>query len=154
MKPVAGIRRLARPIATLFGAGYSPVAPGTIASLLAIPVYLAIRTSGIAYIGFTVFVLLAGFWSSAVAEKSFTRKDPPEIVIDEFASMFVVYLFIYPDTKLLIIGFILFRILDIFKIPPIKKLQKLPGGFGIMLDDIASAILANLVLQILRFFPL
>ena len=66
--------------------------------------------------------------------------------------MLLVYLFVPFSAKFLITGFILFRIFDIFKIPPIKKLQAYPAGYGIMLDDIAAAILTNIVLQVLRFF--
>ena len=139
-------------ISTLFFIGFCPVAPGTAASLLAVFVYFLVRSNVPLHFFLTVFFLALGFWSTSRAENNFSRKDPPQIVIDEFSSMLLVYLFIPFRLKFIIIGFLLFRFLDIFKIPPIKKLQTLPKGYGIMLDDIAAAILTNLVLQILRFF--
>ena len=101
-----------------------------------------------------MLLLILGFWSSSRAEKYFSKKDPGQIVIDEFSATLLVYFFIPFNPKFLIAGFLLFRVFDVFKIPPMRKLQAFPAGSGIMLDDIASAILANLVLQMLRFMPL
>jgi len=146
--------KLKKTIATLFFAGFFPVAPGTLASLIGAGAYLAVRGNMPLYIIFTVLSLALGFWSAAGAERAFHKKDPPQIVIDEFSSMLLVYLFVPFSAKFLITGFVLFRVLDIFKIPPIKRLQRLPAGWGIMLDDIAAAILVNIILQVLRFLPL
>ena len=130
--------------------GYSPFAPGTAASLLALPLCFLAKGNEFLYLFLTVFLVALGFWSSSIAEKSFRKKDPPQIVIDEFASLLVVYLFVPLTPRLLITGFVLFRLFDILKIPPIKKLQKLPGGFGIMLDDLAAALLVNIILHVLK----
>ena len=146
------MRKIDKFISTLFFIGFCPFAPGTAASLLAVFVYFLVRSNVPLHFFLTVFFLALGFWSTSRAENSFSRKDPPQIVIDEFSSMLLAYLFIPFRLKFVIVGFFLFRFLDIFKIPPIKKLQTLPKGYGIMLDDIAAAILTNLVLQILRFF--
>jgi len=148
------MRKIERAIATLFFVGHFPFAPGTLASGLGVLVYLMVRGNTPLYLTLTACLLALGFWSASGAERTFRRKDPPEIVIDEFSSMLLVYLFVPFNVKFLITGFVLFRILDIFKIPPIKKLQKLPAGWGIMLDDIAAAILANIILQVLRHLPL
>jgi len=147
------MKKIARLIATLFYTGYIPRAQGTIASFLALPFYFLVKDNTALYLSLTVCLLAAGFWSSAAAEKDFTRKDPPEIVIDEFSCFFLALLFVPYSRRALVLGFILFRFFDIVKIPPLKKLQTLPGGWGIMLDDVAAAILANLILQVLRFFP-
>ena len=144
------MQKISKFFATVFYVGFAPVAPGTIASLLGVFLYLIVRNYPALYFSLTAILLALGFWSSSVAEKNFSKKDPQEIVIDEFSSMLLVYLFIPFSLKFLIIGFLLFRFFDIVKIPPIKKLESLPGGSGIMLDDIAAAILANLVLQVLR----
>lgn len=147
------MQSLSKLIATLFFIGYSPVAPGTLASLAALPFCVLLKDTPFLYFFITGFLLVLGFWASSRAEKAFSKKDPPEIVIDEFASMFLVYAFVPPNAKFLIAGFLLFRVFDIFKIPPLKKLQVLPQGYGIMLDDIAAAILTNIILQALRFSP-
>lgn len=141
------MQKISKLIATVFFIGYSPLASGTVASLAALFLYILIHGNIIAYFSLTAFLLIAGFWSSSKAGRFFTDRDPSEIVIDEFSSLFLVYLFIPFNPKLLITGFLLFRFFDIFKIPPIKKLESLPGGFGIMCDDIASALLANIILH-------
>ena len=146
------MRKISKHIATLFFVGYIPFAQGTLASLLAIPVYLAVKNNLPVYFSLTVFLLAVGFWAAGVAEKDFSRKDPHQIVIDEFASMLLVYLFVPFSMKALVIGFVLFRFFDVFKIPLLKKAETLPRGFGIMLDDIGAAILANLCLRAFAFF--
>lgn len=148
-----GVQKINKSIATLFFIGYTPLAPGTLASLIAIAVYFLVKDNAILYLFLTLFSLVMGFVSSSAAERDFSEKDPPQIVIDEFSSMLLVYLFIPFSFRLLVIGFLLFRFFDILKIPPIKKLQSLPSGYGIMLDDIAAAILTNIILQVLVFIP-
>jgi len=86
-----------------------------------------------------------------MVEKGSYQKDPGFIVIDEFANIFPVFLFIPLSVKTIIIGFILYRVFDIIKVPPMKKLEKLHGGWGIMLDDLISGIYANLILHVLLF---
>ena len=144
------MQKISKLFATVFYVGFVPVAPGTVASLLGVLLYLVVRNHPALYFSLTVILLAVGFWSSTVAEKNFSKKDPRQIIIDEFSSVLLVYLFIPFSLKFLIIGFLLFRFFDIVKIPPIKKLEALPGGLGIMLDDIAAAILANFILQVLR----
>lgn len=144
------MRRIYKLIATVFYIGYIRVAPGTLASLAALPLYVLVRNNSALYYSTTVLLLVAGFWSISRFKVQLIKKDPSYIVIDEFASIFLVYLFIPFSVKFLVTGFILFRIFDILKIPPIKKLERLPGSLGVMLDDIACAILTNLILQILN----
>lgn len=146
------MRKISKLIATLFYVGYIPLAPGTLASALAIPIYILLRNNQSAYFIITAIFLCIGFWAANTAVVAFKEKDPSEIVIDEFSSQLIVYLFLPFSPKIVVLGFILFRILDIFKIPPIKKLESLPKGWGIMLDDIAAAILANIILHLISFF--
>ena len=148
------MRKVSKYIATLFFIGFSPIAPGTLASLCALPFYYVLKGTSYVYFFLTLVFLVIGFWSSSVAEKEFKKKDPKEIVIDEFSSMLLVFLFVPKSIFLLIVGFLFFRLFDIFKIPAIKKLERLPKGYGIMLDDIAAAILTNVILQVLRFMPI
>lgn len=147
------MQKIGKFLATLSFVGFIPFAPGTAASLLGVGVYLLVKGNTPLYLSLTAAFLTLGFWSSSVAEKAFKTKDPRQIVIDEFSSMLLVYLFIPFSLKFLIIGLALFRFFDIFKIPPIKKLQRLPGGYGIMLDDIAAALLTNIILVIIRLCP-
>lgn len=150
------MRKLSRLIATVCFIGYVPFASGTVASLAGLGAYLLARNNAPLYFTLTALSLVLGFWSASAFVRHSSEKDPSEVVIDEFSSMLLVYLFIPFNVKLLITGFFLFRLFDVFKIPPIKRLEKLPGGAGIMLDDVASAILTNLILQVLncgfRFF--
>ena len=144
------MQKIAKLIATVFYIGFCPVASGTVASFLALPIYYFLRENPYIYFFITLILLVAGFWASSRAEKEFGRKDPGEIVIDEFSAMLIVFLFIPFSVKFMVIGFFLFRIFDILKFPALKRLERLPKGYGIMLDDIAAAILANLVLQVIR----
>lgn len=148
------MQKLSKLIATLFFIGYIPFASGTFASAAGVLVYFLVRHNTYLYYGIILSSLILGFWSSNVALKYFSKKDPPQIVIDEFSSMLLVYLFMPYNIKVLVAGFILFRIFDIFKIPLIRKIETLPRGYGIMTDDIVAACLANIVLQILKFSPI
>ena len=142
---------MVRLLATCFYIGYLPLMPGTGASFFALFIYYLLRNNNFIFAGLTLFLLVIGFWVSTKAEDELKLKDPKEIVIDEFSSQLLVFVFIPFNIINLIIGFSLFRILDIFKLPPIKKLQNLPKGWGIMLDDIAVAIFINLILQVKKF---
>jgi len=136
-------------IATCFNIGYLPVMPGTWASICALPVYYLFRDYQLPFAVLTLVLLIIGVWVSTKAEDEIGRKDPGEIVIDEFASQMLVFVFIPFSIYTMIIGFVLFRFLDIVKLPPVKKLEKLPKGWGIMLDDISIAVFINIIL---RFF--
>jgi len=81
-------------------------------------------------------------------EKQTGKKDDQRIVIDEFVGMLITFYFVKPNFAYLIIGFILFRLYDIYKPYPIKKIQNLPSGWGIMLDDILAGVYARIVLHI------
>jgi phosphatidylglycerophosphatase A len=146
------MQRIRKTVATLFSIGYVPFAPGSIASLAGVAVYLLVRDYHALYYGIIPVCLVLGVWASSRAEKEFPVKDPPQIVIDEFASLFIVYLFIPFETGYVIGGFFLYRIFDILKPPPLRRLERIPGGYGIMLDDVAAAVLANMALRVFTFF--
>jgi len=145
------MQKIRKITATLFYIGYVPFAPGTVASLAALPIYYLARNNTPLHLALAGAFLAIGFWSSQKAKAIFGEDDPPQIVIDEFASMFLVYLFIPFNVRFLVIGFVLFRLFDILKLPPLKRLERLPGGFGIMLDDIACAVYTNIILQVLNY---
>jgi len=141
--------KLVKAIATVFGIGLIPYAQGTLASLAGIGVYMLIhKWPNLAYIAVLAVLTIVGFWASGRAEHIFAKKDSRKIVIDEVCGMLVVLLFIPYNVCYIIGGFILYRIFDIIKIYPLNKLERLPAGWGIMLDDFAAGLYANIILQV------
>ncbi len=143
--------------ATGFYSGCAPGPRGTYGALVGACIWLLFSRSTAFYP--IVFVcMVAGTFIADYAEKNiFKQKDSAKIVIDEIAGMLVTYTTFrfYPTADsvvYLIAGFLLFRLFDILKPPPIKNLQKIQGGVGIMIDDIVSGILSNVLLQFLRMF--
>ena len=146
--------KLVKSFASLF-VGYSPVAPGTFGTLIGIPLYLILYPQGIKiYIIFTTLFIILGIEISSLAETIFDEHDSPKIIIDEIAGFLVTMLFIPLNIKFILLGFILFRIFDIWKPVPISHLQKFPGGIGIMADDILAGIYSNIILQVFTGFNL
>ncbi len=143
------VNRLAKFIATFLGVGYLPFFPGTFGSAAALILFLIVNPGYSAQCVFLAVFTVLGFCFAGKAEKLFNSKDPKYIVIDEVAGMFLTLLFVPLDFKLLLIGFLLFRVLDTVKPFPAGRLQNLPGSAGIMLDDIVAGVYANLILQFL-----
>jgi len=136
-------------IAQLFGIGKIEFAPGTWASLVTciIGYPLLYVNLGIKII-IIILIFLLGIFAADYAEKELQEKDPSSIVIDEVAGQFITLTFITkPSFVYVFFAFILFRILDVFKPPPIKQIEdKFSGGFGIMIDDIAAGIIGGIIL--------
>jgi len=143
--------RLILLLASGLGAGFSPFAPGTVGTLVAIPMELLF--SSIFSPVYELTILTFFFFSSWIAEKAqnhWQKRDDQRIVIDEIMGYFLTMLWI-PKTLLFIsVGFLLFRLLDIVKPFPCRQLEKVRGGFGVVLDDVFAGIYANVALQILR----
>lgn len=135
--------------------GYIPVASGTFGTLVAVP--LCFLLSMVGPLWSTILVVLfvgLAVWISGKAEKVFNAKDSSFIVIDEIAG-FLVTLFLIPwGVKTVFAGFLIFRLMDIAKPFPIRRLEdQLPGGWGVVGDDVVAGLYANLVLRgLLRFF--
>jgi phosphatidylglycerophosphatase A len=130
--------------------GFSPVAPGTFGSLAALPICLLIASMGIgSALIFVVALIVFSTWIVHAAEKIEAKKDPRQLVLDEICGM-AIALFALPFTPFFIIGgFALFRVFDILKPFPIRWVDKnVPGGWGIMLDDIIAGIFANGVIRL------
>jgi len=139
-------------LATGFYSGLSPYAPGTVGTLVAtILLWIAFKF-GMGLVGFPLvfIVFILGTFLSHHAENLFGEKDAPQIVVDEFAGLLVAMYNLAPT--MLIPAFVLFRVFDILKPPPIRNLQKFHGGVGIMLDDILAGIIANLLIQFILHF--
>jgi phosphatidylglycerophosphatase A len=143
-------------LATGFGVGYSPIAPGTLGTLLAIPVYyfLSAIPSPIYEITLIGFFFLS-VWISENAEIFFGKKDDQRIVIDEMMGFLTTMLWVPKTVHFIIIGFFLFRLFDILKPFPIRRLEKrLKGGYGVVLDDVIAGVYANIVLHLIgRVYP-
>ena len=139
-------------VATGFGAGYLPAAPGTAGSLLGLGLVFLIHNRSVLFYS-TIFlaVFALGVHASDRMERATGEKDCRRIVVDEIAGMLATGFLLPPGAGYLFGGFILFRLLDILKPFPIRWLEReLPGGWGIMLDDTMAAVYANLILQGVR----
>lgn len=141
-------------IACGFGVGVIPVMPGTFGSLAAIPfIILAGRLPLIGYLIVTLFVCAVSAWSTGVADRDFAEHDHPATVSDEYAGMFVTMIALPLNATTLFIGFLLFRIFDIWKPLVIGWVDKnVSGGFGVVLDDVLAGALACVILHALLIF--
>jgi len=165
---------LALTIATC-GVGYLPLAPGTWGSLVGLGVYLAVRGAAMkvffdlgaspnfnllqVYYGVIVFELVValglawvGTWAASRTEKLSGRKDPGKVVVDEVAGQFIALIpvpfMVTPAWWAMILAFILFRFFDIVKPYPARKLESLPGGLGIMADDLIAGVYAGICVML------
>jgi phosphatidylglycerophosphatase A len=136
-------------LATGFYIGNIPVAPGTFGSLLGLPLCFALAgISAASAVLWTLLFILFAVWIADAAEKILEQNDPGCIVIDEIAGMMVALVGLPLNPITIVIGFIIFRILDILKPFPIRDLDKrIPGGLGVVADDVAAGILTNLLLR-------
>jgi len=145
-QPVTPVTRVALGIATALGAGYSPIAPGTAGSAVALVILWLVPFSQAALVAFFVAVTVVGTWAAHVAEAAVGDKDPGVIVIDEIAGMTLSVLVLPLTVPVLLAGFVLFRIFDVVKPFPAGRLQALSGGVGVMIDDLIAGLYALLIL--------
>jgi phosphatidylglycerophosphatase A len=153
------LKKITIAISTGLGAGYFPVAPGTAGSAVGLVIAFLLAGGiggggtfgGAGYLGLMVSLFVVGVWASGRAEVVFGQKDSSKIVIDEVVGMLLT-LYLLPASLLyLITGFFAFRFFDIVKPFPARRIDtKLGGGLGVMLDDVAAAIYANLCLHGLK----
>lgn len=131
------------------GSGLMPKAPGTFGTLAAIPLYLVMQPLDLlGYLLLTAAFFVLGIWLSNQAIKVFNRDDPSEVVWDEVVGFLVTMIAAPAGWQWLLLGFVLFRIFDIWKPWPVSLAdRKLHGGLGIMLDDVIAGIYALIVLQ-------
>jgi phosphatidylglycerophosphatase A len=138
---------------TFFGIGLLPGGPGTWAALVtAIIWYFAARASHPGSVALTVGSLIAvlavtvvGIPAASVVEKESGKQDPGHVVIDEVAGQLTALLFVPLEVWHIVLAFVLFRFFDILKPPPVRQLERLHGGLGIMVDDLAAGVYALLV---------
>jgi len=139
------MKRLNLLLLSWFGSGYSPVAPGTAGSIAALPFAWVIAiywgATGLATAALLVFVI--GWFVCSITPEA--KSDPGWVVIDEVAGQWLTLAVVPPDLLLYGLGFLLFRLFDIFKPWPIRALeQNMAGGLGVMVDDIAAAVYAGM----------
>lgn len=144
-------------VATGFFSGYLPKAPGTWGTLAALlwfavaaqwvpeqglwHVWGALAISWLS-LALGIFATAVGIYAAQLLAEEWREKDPSEVVIDEFAGFFLAMLLVRPDAIGLLSAFVFFRLFDILKFGPIRKLQDLPGGYGIVLDDVLAGLVA------------
>jgi phosphatidylglycerophosphatase A len=144
------VTRLAVFVATFGYFGYFPVAPGTVGSAAGLLVYAFVYWSRSPLIEVTAIVGLfaAGVWAGTMAERYFGGIDPGPVVIDEVVGMLITLLFIPVGWSGALLGFFLFRIFDVIKPWPARRLERLHGGLGVMADDAMAAVYANVALRV------
>jgi phosphatidylglycerophosphatase A len=139
--------------ATGLGTGYSPVAPGTAGTLVGIPLFLILSKLAWPWYLATIIVLsIPAVYVCGEAEKIFQARDSQKIVLDEIMGLQFTLFLVSPTLPHIIAGFVLFRFFDITKVFPARFCEKLPGGLGVMADDIIAGIYANIILLlVIRF---
>ncbi|MCZ6639329.1 MAG: phosphatidylglycerophosphatase A [Candidatus Dadabacteria bacterium] len=145
---------IAKLIATVFYVGLIPIAPGTFGTIAAIPLFYALSFTPLyLYLAITVLIILISVWASGVAEEIFGKTDPGEVVADEVCGYLVTMILVPLTLGNIFFGFLLFRLFDIAKPYPIRKFERLPGGWGIVMDDVMAGVYSCITLHILgRWF--
>ncbi len=145
-------RKVAWALATWFGCGRVPIAPGTAGAAGAIPLYLLAAQLGRLGVGAAAILATAvGVWASSIVAGELKAKDPQVIVIDEVAGFVVTMLaFDRPSLAAIVAGFVVFRVLDAAKPGPIRDLERLPGGWGVVLDDVGAGLVGAAALALAR----
>ncbi|MBF0341857.1 MAG: phosphatidylglycerophosphatase A [Magnetococcales bacterium] len=142
--------RLALILATFFRAGHLPKAPGTWGTVAAIPLALFSQWSGpVAAWILLLVICVVGTWSADVACRVLQKPDPQEVVIDEVAGFLLTMIDAPLGWGWVAGGFLLFRLFDIWKPWPVNRLEQLPGGWGVMADDLAAGVYAGLCLLLI-----
>ncbi|MBI2189321.1 MAG: phosphatidylglycerophosphatase A [Acidobacteria bacterium] len=143
------MQRFALLIATGGYVGYVPVAPGTAGSALGLAVLWLVRSTGSPVTEVTVAAAVAilGTWSAGMAERHFGRVDPGPVVVDEVLGMLVTLLWLPINALGACAGFLVFRLLDIVKPWPARRLEALPRGWGVMADDAMAAVYGYLIMR-------
>jgi phosphatidylglycerophosphatase A len=136
-------------IATCGYLGYVPVAPGTFGSAAGLAAFFLIRSTGSPTVEVAAIAVLfaIGIWSGTIAEHYFGGVDPAPVVMDEVVGMLITLAFLPVSVTGAIIGFLVFRALDVFKPWPSARFERLPGGLGVMADDGMAAIYGNVVMH-------
>jgi phosphatidylglycerophosphatase A len=142
------MKTLVTAFVTFLGVGFVPIAPGTAATAAGIGVVFLLQSSMLAYMTVMGMLLVAAIPACTYLEKRLNQKDPGIIVIDEVVGVMIALWGLPLTWPIAIIGFFLFRAFDMFKIYPINRFEALPGGWGIMLDDVMAGVYTNIALHL------
>lgn len=142
---------MATAIATWFGCGYAPVGPGTAGSLAAVLIAFALHywlgAPAYAFAILAVLLLGPGIWAADVYARAVGKKDPGEVVVDEVIGQWITLsAAVTLNWKSWLAAFLLFRLFDIWKPPPVRQLERLPGGTGIVADDVMAGVYGAIVI--------
>jgi phosphatidylglycerophosphatase A len=136
-------------VATGLGAGYSPVAPGTAGSLVGLALFWPLSRLAVeAQLAALALLFMVGVVSATRLARSVGREDPGLVVVDEIAGMWTSLLFVPLTPLSAVLAFLAFRVMDVTKPWPARQLEALPGGWGIMCDDMMAGVYANLLVQV------
>jgi phosphatidylglycerophosphatase A len=144
------VNRLALLISTFGYVGFFPIAPGTAGSAAALALYALVRWVGEPLLDAVVIAIIfgAGIWASTRAEVVLGTTDPGPVVIDEVLGMLLTLAWLPLSLTGVLVGFVLFRILDVVKPFPAGRFEHAPGGWGIMLDDAMAGVYGQLALRL------
>jgi phosphatidylglycerophosphatase A len=136
-------------LATGFGAGYSPIVPGTAGSAVGLLLFWPLHGAAVEWqVAATVAVFFAGTAASSRVADRVGLKDPGIVVVDEIVGMWVTLLLLPLTAVTAAAGFVLFRVMDVLKPWPARDLEGLPRGWGIMADDVMAGVYANLLVRV------
>lgn len=143
-------RAAAWAIATLCGVGHFPIAPGTVATAATIPIYWAAHLAGGPYLvlGLAMLTSILGVAAAGAHETRLGYHDPSQVVVDEVAGTLITMLFVAPSWGACAAGFLVFRALDVLKPWPASWAEGLPGGWGIMADDVICGVMGCAILHV------
>lgn len=145
--PSSWSTRFAWVLATWFGCGLSPIAPGTVGTVGALPLWFALRGGGPWAFALAALVVTAvGVWAGGVVARTSGLEDPQVVVIDEVAGVLVAFAAAPPTALGFVCAFALFRLFDVTKPFPARAAERLPSGLGIMADDVVAGLQAAAVL--------
>jgi phosphatidylglycerophosphatase A len=145
--------KLIKLLATGFGSGLVPFVPGTMGTLVGVVIcLLCMPMPRILRLLFVLTLLALSFYVAGQAEKIYQKKDDKRIVIDEIIGLQITMLPVAINVLSLCVGFVLFRVFDILKPFPINNLQRLPGGWGVVIDDVVAGVYAGALMWLLTFW--
>jgi phosphatidylglycerophosphatase A len=141
--------RLALAVGTVGGAGFFPIAPGTVGSAIGVAVYLLTAQWPAAWqIGLLAAISVVGTWGATGTARALGREDPGPVIVDEVAGQLLTLLLTGVGVVGAIAGFFIFRILDIVKPWPARNFEALHGGVGIMADDLMAGVYGNILMWV------
>jgi len=136
--------------ATIGPVGFAPIAPGTAGSVVGLMLFWVVRSTGSMWVEVTVLLAVTAVGRAAAhaAEVRYRRRDPGLVVIDEVAGMLVTFLAVPVGFSGAVVGFLAFRLFDIVKPFPARQAERLPGGWGVMTDDLVAGVYAQGLLRL------